>query len=96
VDEDDAVGAGEAASVLATTAGRSGSDLSVVLSQNECFLDDNDVTQGFMFTQEEYDRMKYESPLVKKLRELEVRILFDFLVIVEDGTRDRATPCYPY
>jgi hypothetical protein len=36
-----------------------------------------------MFTQEEYDRIKYESPLVKKLRELEVRILFGSLVIGE-------------
>jgi hypothetical protein len=93
VDEDDTVGAGEAASVLGSTAGTSASDLSVILPK--CSLGDNNVTQGFLFTQEEYDRIKYESPLVKKLRELEVRIFLVCFVIGEDGTRKFGMSCFP-
>jgi hypothetical protein len=93
VDEDDGGGAGEAASLLGTTAGTSASDLSVALPN--CCPDDNNVTQGFMFTQEECDRMKYESPLVKKLRELEVRILFDCMVSAQDGTRKLGMSSFP-
>jgi hypothetical protein len=75
--------AGESTSRLGTT-----SDLSVILPK--CSLGDSNVTQSFMFTQEQY-----ESPLVKKLRELEVRILFACLVIREDGTRKLGMFCFP-
>jgi hypothetical protein len=89
--EEDEVGAGEAPSVLGTTAGTSASDLSVTLPKSS--LGDNSATQGFMFTQEGYDRIKYESPLVKKLRELEVRTLFVCLVIGEDETLKSEMSC---
>ncbi|XP_023702358.1 uncharacterized protein LOC111861758 [Cryptotermes secundus] len=68
LDEADGGGAGEAASMLGTTAATSASDLSVASPKYS--LGDS-AAQGFMFTQEEYDRIKYESPLVKKLRKLE-------------------------
>jgi hypothetical protein len=87
VDEDKAEGAGEAASLLLdTTAGTSASDLRVSLPK---------YFPGDMFTQEEYDRMKYESPLVKKLRELEVRTLLDCMVIAEDGIQKLGMSCFP-
>jgi hypothetical protein len=72
-DEEETASAGEAAAVLRASAERSGSDPSVVLPM--CSLGDNNVTQGVMLSQDEYDRLKYESPLVRKLRELEVSFL---------------------
>jgi hypothetical protein len=91
--EEDKGGAGETASFLGTTAGTSTADLSVILPT--CSLGDNSVTHDFLFTQEEYDRIKYESPLVKKLRELEVRTFFVCLVIGEDGTRNLGIFYFP-
>jgi len=54
--------------VLSSTTGRRCSDLSVTLHS------DNDVTHSVVFKQEENERLKYECPLVKKLREVQVRI----------------------
>jgi len=35
---------------------------------------DNDVTHSVVFEKEKNERLKYECPLVKKLREVQVRI----------------------
>ncbi|KAJ4449384.1 hypothetical protein ANN_00783 [Periplaneta americana] len=59
--EVDKVNAGEPAAVLGISAGRD-SETSVAVTGDECFMDDDDVTQGFMFTPEHYDKLKYESP----------------------------------
>jgi hypothetical protein len=53
--------------VLSSTTGRRSSDLSVTLHS------DNDVTHSVVFKNEENERLKYECPLVKKLREVQVR-----------------------
>lgn len=54
--------------VLSSTTGRRRSDLSVALHS------DNDVTHSVVFKKEENERLKYECPLVRKLREVQVRI----------------------
>lgn len=36
--------------------------------------DDEDVENGYMFTPEEFEKLKYESPLIKELRNCEVSI----------------------
>lgn len=69
LDEDGQVGAGESAAVLGITAGRRGS-VDGVEETDDCFVDQDEVSQGFMFTQEMYDKLKYESPLVRELRKL--------------------------
>lgn len=54
--------------VLSSTTDRRCSDLSVISHS------DNDVTHSVVFKKEENERLKYECPLVKKLREVQVRI----------------------
>jgi hypothetical protein len=65
------VGAGEATPVLGITAGRRESQSDASPSDKRR-VDDVKVTHGLAFTEEKYERVKYESPLVKKLRELKV------------------------
>ncbi|XP_069687499.1 uncharacterized protein [Periplaneta americana] len=61
---------GEPAAVLGISAGRD-SSTSVAVTGDDCFLDYDDVSQGFMYTPEQYCKLKYESPLVQELRKLE-------------------------
>lgn len=35
---------------------------------------EENISAGALFTQEDYDRIKYENPLVKQLRDVEVRM----------------------
>ena len=60
--------AAEAPPVPSSVTERRFSALSVTLHN------DNDVTHSVVFKKEENERMKYECPLVKKLREVQVRI----------------------
>lgn len=41
--------------------------------------DEEDIEKGYMFTDEDYDRLKYESDLVKELKNCEVSIAVESL-----------------
>jgi hypothetical protein len=63
------VGAAETDAVPGIAAGRRGSDATPA---DESSTDDVQVTHSFKLTEEQHDRPKYECPVVKRLREVEV------------------------
>ena len=77
--EDDDTTSKKTEAMLGITAGRRTSEESREEKERQCRLDED---LGYMFTQEEYEKLKYESPLVKQLRTLEVSLNVTRFVVV--------------
>jgi hypothetical protein len=92
-EEEERASAEVSASLLRAAAGRGGTDLSVSLPK--CPLGVHNPIQGFMFSEEEHDKTKYESPLVRKLREVQVGNLLSCLVAGDVGIRHLGLSCLP-